>query len=54
MSLGRGTVFDLTSEQFSPEVLDYSQCTEQSRETHFARRDKLERYNYIREKILTA
>ena len=29
-------VFDLTSEQFGDEVLDYSTCTKQSRSIHFA------------------
>ena len=40
--------FDLTSEQFGDEMLNYDECEEQSREIHFARKDKLERYKYLR------
>lgn len=45
-------VFDLTSEQFGDEVLDYSNYTEQSRETHFAKEEKRLRYEYLREQFL--
>ena len=45
-------VFDLTSEQFGDEVLDYSNCPEQSREKHFAKEEKRLRYEYLRTQIL--
>lgn len=47
-----GCVFDLTSEQFGEEVLDYSDCPEQFREVHFAKEEKCLRYEYLRAKIL--
>ena len=47
-----GCVFDLTSEQFGDEVLDYSDCPEQFREVHFAKEEKRLRYEYLREKIM--
>ena len=47
-----GCVFDLTSEQFGEEVLDYSDCPEQFREVHFAKEEKRLRYEYLRAKIL--
>ena len=47
-----GCVFDLTSEQFGEEVLDYSDCPEQFREVHFAKEEKSLRYEYLRAKIL--
>ena len=45
-----GCVFDLTSEQFGDEVLDYSACTKQSRSVHFASEEKRKRYEYLKEK----
>ena len=45
-------VFDLTSEQFGDEVLDYSDNPEQFRETHFAKTEKYERYRYLRSELL--
>ena len=45
-------VFDLTSEQFGDEVLDYNTCEEQFRETHFAKEEKRLRYEYLREPLL--
>ena len=45
-------VFDLTSEQFGDEVLDYNDCKEQFREVHFAKEEKKERYEYLKEKLL--
>jgi hypothetical protein len=42
-----GHTFDLTSEQF-PDQLDYSDCYEQFREKHFARREKKERYELLK------
>ena len=46
-----GAVFDLTSEQFAGEELRYEDNPEQSREVHFAKREKYERYLYLREKL---
>ncbi|MBQ3403565.1 MAG: hypothetical protein IJG65_09405 [Synergistaceae bacterium] len=39
--------FDLTSEQFGGEALRYSGNPEQSREVHFLRTEKKERYEYL-------
>ena len=44
-------VFDLTSEQFGDEVLDYTGNQEQHREDHFAKTEKHERYLYLREEL---
>ena len=41
-------VFDLTSEQFGDEVLNYENNPEQRREDHFARAEKYERYLYLK------
>ena len=46
-----GCVFDLTSEQFGDEVLDYSGCPEQFREVHFAKEEKRERYEYLKSEL---
>ena len=46
-----GCVFDLTSEQFGDEILDYSDCTEQRREVHFGKEEKRLRYEYLREEL---
>ncbi|MCR5604927.1 MAG: hypothetical protein K6G27_14680 [Lachnospiraceae bacterium] len=46
-----GTVFDLTSEQFGDEVLDYDNCSEQFREVHFAKEEKRLRYEYLKDKL---
>ena len=46
-----GRTFDLTSEQFGGEVLDYTDHPEQSREVHFANAEKLARYTLLREKL---
>ena len=40
-------VFDLTSEQFIGEVLDYTGNPEQFREVHFKKTEKKERYEYL-------
>ena len=40
-------VFDLTSEQFGDEVLDYTDNPEQFREVHFAKEEKKLRYEYL-------
>ena len=45
-------VFDLTSEQFGDEALDYSENPEQFREEHFAKKEKYERYLYLRAELL--
>lgn len=47
-----GCTFDLTSEQFGDEVLDYSNCVEQFRETHFDKEEKRLRYEYLRVQLL--
>ncbi len=44
-------VFDLTSEQFGHEVLDYRENPEQFREVHFAKEEKRQRYEYLKEKL---
>lgn len=41
-------IFDLTSEQFGSEVLDYSVNPEQFREVHFAKEEKRLRYEYLK------
>lgn len=43
--------FDLTSEQFGDEELDYENNPEQLRDTHFAKEEKYLRYEYLREKL---
>ncbi len=43
--------FDLTSEQFGDEVLDYSDNLEQFREVHFEKKEKEERYNYLKDAL---
>lgn len=45
-------VFDLTSEQFGDTVLDYGNCWEQSRDTHFSKAEKKQRYEYLRERLM--
>ena len=48
----QGCIFDLTSEQFAPEIINYStNYIEQSRNVHFARPDKLQRYQYLKEQL---
>lgn len=44
-------VFDLTSEQFPGEVLNYENNPEQFREDHFAREEKRQRYEYLKEQL---
>lgn len=44
-------IFDLTSEQFGDEVLEYSNNPEQFREVHFAKEEKRMRYEYLRNKL---
>ncbi|MCR4715582.1 MAG: hypothetical protein K5656_00215 [Lachnospiraceae bacterium] len=45
-------VFDLTSEQFGDERLDYSDNPEQFREVHFAKEEKKLRYEYLKSELL--
>lgn len=40
--------FDLTSEQFGDEVLDYENNPKQFREMHFAKEEKKHRYEYLK------
>jgi len=44
--------FDLTSEQFGDAELDYINVVPQSRDEHFADKDKYERYQYLRQKLM--
>ena len=44
-------VFDLTSEQFGEEKLDYTDNPIQSRDVHFAKEEKFERYKYLKESL---
>ncbi len=43
--------FDLTSEQFGEEVLDYENNPEQFRDVHFANAEKLARYEYLKAEL---
>ncbi len=43
--------FDLTSEQFGDEVLDYENNPEQFREVHFAKEEKRLRYEYLKAEL---
>lgn len=45
------SLFDLTSEQFGDEVLDYTDNPIQSREEHFSKQEKYERYLYLKDKL---
>ena len=47
-----GCVFDLTSEQFGDAALNYADCPEQRREDHFARAEKRERYERLRDRLM--
>ncbi len=49
-----GKIFDLTSEQFLPEVLNYTLDYPQSRETHFAKEEKRLRYEALKKALLLA
>lgn len=46
-----GIIFDLTSEQFGDEKLDYTDNPEQSREVHFAKTEKKERYELLKKRL---
>lgn len=43
--------FDLTSEQFGEEILDYENNPEQFREIHFAKEEKRLRYEYLKKEL---
>ena len=43
--------FDLTSEQFGDEVLNYEDNPEQFREVHFAKEEKRLRYEYLKKEL---
>ena len=45
------SVFDLTSEQFGDEVLCYENQPEQSRQVHFGKEEKRQRYEYLKGKL---
>ena len=46
-----GGIFDLTSEQFKGEKLDYTDCSEQFRKVHFAKEEKRQRYELLKERL---
>ena len=46
-----GCVFDLTSEQFGDTRLDYPNCPDQDRAVHFAKAEKKERYELLKERL---
>lgn len=46
-----GVAFDLTSAQFGDAALDYGSALPQSREIHFAKQEKKERYLLLKEKL---
>lgn len=46
-----GCVFDLTSEQFGDEVLNYEGNPEQFREAHFEKEEKRKRYEYLKDTL---
>ena len=45
-------VFDLTSEQFLPNKLNYNKVVIQSRDVHFVKTEKKARYEYLKGKLL--
>ena len=49
-----GCLFDLTSEQFGDERLDYAHCPEQFREAHFAKAEKKARYERLKAALAKA
>lgn len=46
-----GRTFDLTSEQFADQALDYADNPEQSRETHFSKDEKRLRYELLKARL---
>ncbi len=49
-----GQVFDLTSEQFGEQVLDYDSAVPQTRQQHFAKEEKRQRYEYLKRRLKEA
>jgi len=47
-----GHIFDLTSEQFGDEILDYDNNPEQSRDIHFAKEEKYQRYLSLKQALI--
>lgn len=47
----RGRTFDLTSEQFADQVLDYADNPEQSRKAHFSQDEKRLRYELLKVRL---
>ena len=47
-----GHTFDLTSEQFGDAKLDYANCPEQFRKTHFAKEEKRLRYEALKRGLI--
>lgn len=47
-----GRDFDLTSEQFGDQALNYENCPVQLREAHFAKEEKRQRYLLLRKRLL--
>ena len=45
-------IFDLTSEQFHNQKLDYENVVLQTRENHFKKEEKQQRYLYLKNKLL--
>ena len=44
-------MFELTSEQFGEKKLNYADCPEQFRETHFAKEEKRQRYELLKARL---
>lgn len=51
-NLINGVMFDLTSEQFGDEKLEYTRSYPQSREEHFSSKEKYERYLLLKDRLL--
>lgn len=49
---GSECIFDLTSEQFGNEKLCYENNPEQSREVHWKKEEKYQRYEYLKAELL--
>ncbi len=49
-----GCAFDLTSEQFAGRALDYAHAEAQSRDVHFAKSEKLARYELLKRLLADA
>ena len=48
------SVFDLTSELFGEEKLDYENNPEQFRDIHFAKEEKRQRYELLKKRLRAA